>query len=69
MTDILQYGAGKLFDNNNENGENEENNESENNKTIEEILKYSINKTESINSHLKSIEEKMKINNLALSQA
>ncbi len=64
-------------DNNNENNNNNDNNENnnneeneiENNKTIEQILKYSINKTESINSHLKSIEEKMNVNNLALSAA
>ena len=86
MTNILQFGADKLFsekntndnnndnnnNNNNENNNNDNNNEGneiENNKTIEQILKYSIDKTESINSHLKSIEEKMNVNNLALSAA
>jgi SWI/SNF-related matrix-associated actin-dependent regulator of chromatin subfamily A member 5 len=49
MTNILQYGADKLFSekNTNENNDNNDNNnneenEKENNKTIEQILKYSI---------------------------
>ena len=60
MTNILQYGADKIFsDKENDNQINEE-------KSIEQILEYSINKTESINNHLKSIEEKLNINNLSL---
>jgi hypothetical protein len=35
-------------------------------KDIEEILDYSINKTEQVNSYLKNIEEKLNINNLSL---
>ena len=76
MTNILQYGADKLFSekNTNENNDNNDNNnneenEKENNKTIEQILKYSIDKTESINSHLKSIEDRININNLSFQAA
>jgi hypothetical protein len=43
MTNIIQYGADKLFSQN----------EIETSKDIEEILDYSINKTEKLNSHLK----------------
>jgi len=43
MTNIIQYGADKLFSQN----------EGDTIKDIEEILDYSINKTEKINSHLK----------------
>jgi len=43
MTNIIQYGADKLFSQN----------ESDTVRDIEEILDYSINKTEKINSHLK----------------
>jgi SNF2 family DNA or RNA helicase len=43
MTNIIQYGADKLFSQN----------EIETTKDIEEILDYSINKTEKLNSHLK----------------
>jgi SWI/SNF-related matrix-associated actin-dependent regulator of chromatin subfamily A member 5 len=43
MTSIIQYGADKLF--------NTE--EDTNDKNIEDILKYSINKTEKVNEHLK----------------
>lgn len=57
MTNIIQYGADKLFSQN----------EIETTKDIEEILDYSINKTEKINSHLKDLEEKLSINNLSLS--
>lgn len=56
MTNIIQYGADKLFSQN----------ESETTKDIEEILDYSINKTEKLNSHLKDLEEKLSINNLSL---
>lgn len=58
MTNILQFGADKIFTN------DEENNEVNN---IESILEYSINKTEKVNEHLKDIEEKLNINNLSLS--
>ncbi|MCQ2817040.1 MAG: SNF2-related protein [archaeon] len=58
MTNILQYGTDKLFSN--ENNIQEE-------KSIEEILEYSLKKTETINSHLKAIEEKLSINDLSLS--
>lgn len=58
MTNILQYGADKLF-------KNEQNTNDE--KSIEQILEYSINKTETVNSNLKSLEEKLSINNLSLS--
>ena len=57
MTNILQYGADKLFSNDKRTDE----------KSIEQILEYSINKTESVNSHLKTLEEKLSINNLSLS--
>ena len=43
MTNIIQYGADELFSQN----------ENETTKDIEEILDYSINKTEKINSHFK----------------
>lgn len=43
MTNIIQYGADKLFSQN----------EGDTIRDIEEILDYSINKTEKINSHLK----------------
>ncbi len=43
MTNIIQYGADKLFSQN----------EGDTIKDIEEILDYSINKTEKINSHFK----------------
>lgn len=43
MTNILQYGADKLFSQN----------EGDTIKDIEDILDYSINKTEKINNHLK----------------
>ena len=52
MTKILQYGADKIISQSND--EVEEN--------IEKILEYSINKTEAIN--LKTLEEKININNL-----
>ncbi len=55
MTSIIQYGVDKLFST-----------EETTVKDIEEILDYSINKTEQVNDYLKSIEEKLNINNLSL---
>ncbi len=58
MTTMLQYGADKIFSDKNE--KNEE-------ATIEQILEYSINKTETVNNTvLKSIEEKLNVANLSL---
>ena len=58
MTTMLQYGADKIFSDKNENNEEA---------TIEQILEYSINKTEKINNTvLKSIEEKLNVANLSL---
>ena len=58
MTTMLQYGADKIFSDKNE--QNEE-------ATIEQILEYSINKTETVNNTvLKSIEEKLNVSNLSL---
>lgn len=56
MTSMIQYGVDKLFN------LNEETNEQD----IEELLEYSINKTEKMTECLKNIEEKLNINNLAL---
>jgi SWI/SNF-related matrix-associated actin-dependent regulator of chromatin subfamily A member 5 len=56
MTSIIQFGVDKLFSLNDDTTE----------KDIEEILEYSITKTEKVNEHLKSIEEKLNINNLSL---
>ena len=58
MTTMLQYGADKIFSDKNENNEET---------TIEKILEYSINKTETVNNTvLKSIEEKLNVANLSL---
>ena len=58
MTTMLQYGADKIF------SEKKENNEEA---TIEQILEYSINKTQTVNNTvLKSIEEKLNVANLSL---
>ena len=58
MTTMLQYGADKIFSEKNENNEE---------KTIEQILEYSINKTETVNNTvLKSLEEKLNVANLSL---
>ena len=58
MTTMLQYGADKIFSDKNENNEEA---------TIEQILEYSINKTETVNNTvLKSIEEKLNVANLSL---
>ena len=58
MTTMLQYGADKIFSDKNENNEE---------KTIEQILEYSINKTETVNNTvLKSLEEKLNVANLSL---
>jgi len=58
MTTMLQYGADKIFSDKNENNEEA---------TIEQILEYSINKTEMVNNTvLKSIEEKLNVANLSL---
>ena len=58
MTTMLQYGADKIFREKNENNEE---------KTIEQILEYSINKTETVNNTvLKSLEEKLNVANLSL---
>ena len=57
ITNIIQYGVDNLFTSKNEEAED---------KNIEAILDYSINKTEKINAHLKNIEEKLNINNLSL---
>ena len=57
MTNFLQYGADKIFS-----GENNKNDEA----TIEQILEYSINKTENVNNVLKSLEEKLNVANLSL---
>ena len=58
MTTMLQYGADKIFAEKNENNEE---------KTIEQILEYSINKTETVNNTvLKSLEEKLNVANLSL---
>ena len=61
MTTMLQYGADKIFSDKNENNEEA---------TIEQILEYSINKTETLNNTvLKSIEEKLNVANLSLNNA
>ncbi len=57
MTNFIRHGVERLLNLNEDTCE----------KDIEEILEYSINKTEQINSHLKSLEEKLNINNLSLS--
>ena len=58
MTTMLQYGADKIFSDKNENNEEA---------TIEQILEYSINKTETVNNTvLKSLEEKLNVANLSL---
>ena len=58
MTTMLQYGADKIFSDKNENNEEA---------TIEQILEYSINKTQTVNNTvLKSIEEKLNVANLSL---
>ena len=58
MTNMLQYGADKIFSDKNENNEEA---------TIEQILEYSINKTETVNNTvLKSLEEKLNVANLSL---
>ena len=58
MTTMLQYGADKIFSDKNENNEEA---------TIEQILEYSINKTETLNNTvLKSLEEKLNVANLSL---
>ena len=61
MTTMLQYGADKIFSDKNETNEEA---------TIEQILEYSINKTETLNNTvLKSIEEKLNVANLSLNNA
>ena len=58
MTTMLQYGADQIFSDKNENNEEA---------TIEQILEYSINKTETLNNTvLKSLEEKLNVANLSL---
>ena len=58
MTTMLQYGADKIFSDKSENNEEA---------TIEQILQYSKNKTQTVNNTvLKSIEEKLNVANLSL---
>ena len=58
MTTMIQYGADKIFSDKNEGNEET---------TIEKILEYSINKTETVNNTvLKSLEEKLNVANLSL---